>query len=71
MKLAFFFYQEASLFSDPVKVAILDLLHQLGVENVPSLSKIKRVITDCVDLCGNEPKKALTSTNKVIHHNSI
>ncbi|KAI9335370.1 hypothetical protein DFJ73DRAFT_617868, partial [Zopfochytrium polystomum] len=71
MKLALFFSQQPFRFPNPMKRAILQLLVDLGVHDVPSLHKIKQIQKLAVDICQVTTRKFKTSTGKLIYYNSI
>ncbi|KAI9332567.1 hypothetical protein DFJ73DRAFT_630228 [Zopfochytrium polystomum] len=71
MKLALFFSQQPFRFPNPIKKAILKLLVDIGVNDVPTLHMIKKIQKHAVNLCQITTRSLKTSTGKVVHYNSI
>ncbi|KAI9317825.1 hypothetical protein DFJ73DRAFT_607339, partial [Zopfochytrium polystomum] len=71
MKLALFFSQQPFRFPNPINKAILRLLVDIGVNDVPTLHMIKKIQKHAVNLCQITIRSLKTSTEKVVHYNSI
>ncbi|KAI9326372.1 hypothetical protein DFJ73DRAFT_609975, partial [Zopfochytrium polystomum] len=71
IKLALFLNLPSLWLSDRMKRIILQMLGWIGVANVPSLYRIKKIMKQAVELCCNSTRSFKTLTGKQVFYNSI